>query len=69
MGRYGKPAVPALIQAIGDQNRSNRRSAIMTLREIGPAASSAIPALEKALNDPDLDWYARRALKSIRKKK
>jgi len=53
----GTPAVPALIQALGDSDRNVRRAAAAALGAIGDP--HAVPALIKALGDRDL--YVRRA--------
>ena len=48
--KIGKPAIPALIEALRDRNLLVRRSAIGVLREIG---RPAIPGLAKALKNSD----------------
>ena len=50
LGKIGKPAIPALIEALQDQNLLVRRSASQVLAKIG---HPAIPDLAKALNNPD----------------
>jgi HEAT repeat protein len=50
LGEIGEPAIPALIQALGDKNLLVSRSAREVLKTIG---SSAIPALVKASKDSD----------------
>ncbi|MDQ1251123.1 MAG: hypothetical protein QG646_192 [Euryarchaeota archaeon] len=51
--KIGKPALPTLIQALGDENVRVRKYAAMTLGKIGDP--SAIPALTQALSDKDED--------------
>ncbi len=50
LGQIGKPAIPALMKALQDQNLLVRRSAAEVLTKIG---YPAIPDLAKALNNPD----------------
>lgn len=49
----GKPAVPALIDALQNQDPAVRNGAAIALGKIGKDASAAIPALKKALGDND----------------
>jgi HEAT repeat protein len=49
--RLGKAAVPALLGALRDPDPDHRRSAIWVLRDIGPEAHDAAPALVEALRD------------------
>jgi hypothetical protein len=56
-GAAGAPAVPALIQALGDSDWDVRRAAAEALGDLGDP--QAIPALIKALGDSD--WVVRRA--------
>jgi HEAT repeat protein len=51
LGEIGEPAIPALIQALGDKNLLVRRSAGEVLQNMG---SHAIPALVQALKDSDV---------------
>jgi HEAT repeat protein len=54
LSRIGKPAVPALIRATYDSgDRSNQviALAILSLGQIGPDASEALPAIRGRLND------------------
>ncbi|MEZ2228183.1 MAG: HEAT repeat domain-containing protein [Microcoleus sp.] len=50
--KIGEPAIPALIEALQDQNLLVRRSAAQVLKQI---AGPAIPALAKALKNSDAD--------------
>ena len=47
------PAVPDLITALKDQAATVRISAALTLGAMGPAASSAVPALTSLVDIPD----------------
>jgi hypothetical protein len=60
-------SLPALIQSL-EANTFTARTAAIVLAEMGPAASDAIPHLEKALEKhiPGLRRDFHRALKSIR---
>jgi HEAT repeat protein len=51
IGHVGKDAVPALINALKDQDANVRWSAAAALGKIGPAAEDAVPALSDALKD------------------
>jgi len=42
-----------------------RRSAVWTLGQFGPAAKSAVPAIQELLDDTKLKFVAERALKKI----
>jgi HEAT repeat protein len=61
--KIGTPAVPALIQALGDRSENVRRAAAEALGAIGDP--QAVPALIQALGhetDPFADdWAVRRA--------
>jgi HEAT repeat protein len=46
-------ALPKLINALSDKSVTIRREAAVALRQIGPAAESAIPALLEGLKDPN----------------
>jgi HEAT repeat protein len=69
VGRCVKPeeAVPALTAALTDSDVDVRRQAAMGLGEIGPAAQSALPALEEFSKEPDRCASAATAIKNIRK--
>ncbi|OCQ94397.1 hypothetical protein BCD67_07035 [Oscillatoriales cyanobacterium USR001] len=58
LAQIGEPAIPALIQALGDKNLLVSRSAREVLRNIGPPA---IPALVQALKDSDVQIRRRAA--------
>lgn len=51
---FGKAAVPALIDRLGDGDAAARSAAAEALREIGPAGADAVPALVARLSDPVL---------------
>jgi HEAT repeat protein len=48
LGPAAAPAVPSLIEALGDRDRDVREAAAEALGKIGPAARAAVPALEEA---------------------
>ncbi len=61
IGPKAAPAVPALVEALGDVPSGDdfnlgqdRQAAAIALGRIGPAAKAAAPALRKALSDPRL---------------
>lgn len=51
LARIGKPAVPALVEALRDPNPDLRDQAALALARIGPQAEEAVPDLIAALND------------------
>lgn len=51
--KHGKPLVPGLAAALNDKDTQIRRAAVFALSQIGPDAKAAVPALIKALDDPD----------------
>jgi HEAT repeats len=53
LGEEAKPAVPALVRLLTDQDQYVRSAAIMTLGSLGPVASEAVPGLITCLRDPD----------------
>lgn len=67
MGPAAKPAVPALIEALGDEVSAVRFPVAYALGEIGEGATDAVPALEKLLDDrnDDIVHIARKSLKKI----
>jgi len=68
LGPAAAPAVPALIDALQDQEASVRYPVTIALREIGPAAKAAVPALKKVYEDDlndEVASSARRAIKAI----
>ena len=64
LAKIGKPAVPALIEALKDKDRHRGRYAARALRQMGQDAADAIPALSEALDDADVETrdYAVEAL-------
>lgn len=68
IGPAAASAVPALIEALNDDNAAVRFPVCVALREIGPAASAALPALEQALDDgnEDVAAMAKKAIKAIK---
>jgi len=67
IGPEGKAAVPALIEALKDEDKDVRSCAAQALGDIGPEARSAGPALVEALKDKDpaVSFNAVQALSSI----
>jgi HEAT repeat protein len=51
LGQKARPAVPDLIECLGDSNYVVRYEAASALGRIGPFAEPAVPALTKLLND------------------
>lgn len=66
-GPHAAKAVPALTQALSDQNSLVRSLAAYALGQIGPAASSALPELQKlmAAGDPEASPSALNAIRLI----
>ena len=67
MGVEAEPAVDELIGLLKHENPHARRAAIYAIGEIGPAASKAIPVLEKLLAE-DASQQTRIALEKVRAK-
>ena len=71
MRSLAKGAVPALIQALEDNDNSVRLQAARALKMVGPGASAAVPRLTQLLSDRkadvDLRWTAAMALSFIGK--
>jgi hypothetical protein len=67
VGADARPAVPALIRLLEDADEGPRNSACIAPRGIGPAATSALPALRRALSDrsADMRGFTRRAILAI----
>jgi hypothetical protein len=58
--KRGQPeAVPVLIELLQDDNAIVRQEAVLILARIGLPAKPAVPALQKAMNDPDEEVRAR----------
>ena len=53
MGPWAAPAVPALIEAMQDEDWANRCNVIEVLGEVGPEAAAATPALVKTLQNDE----------------
>jgi HEAT repeat protein len=68
LGPAAAPAVPALIEALGDSEATVRFPVTVALGEIGPPAAAAVPRLkqmmEEEIND-EISASARRALRRI----
>jgi 3-methyladenine DNA glycosylase AlkC len=74
LARFGpeaKAAVPALIEALKDEDKATRVSAASSLGQIGPAAKDAVPALIEAVKDKNVfvSSSAASALRQIQRKK
>jgi len=67
IGSNAAVAVPTLLRTITSTNLRVRYQTVSTLREIGPAAVEALPALQACLNDhsPMMQAAARRAIDVI----
>ena len=52
------PDIAALIQSLNDPQASKRVTAAAQLGQLGAAAVSAVPALQKAAKDPDVNVRA-----------
>ncbi|MBN2474576.1 MAG: HEAT repeat domain-containing protein [Pirellulales bacterium] len=55
IGPPAKAAVPALIEALSDENAETRGEILLALAAIGPEAKAAVPAAGKALQDEDMN--------------
>jgi HEAT repeat protein len=64
LGPAAAPAVPALIDALGDPDRWVREGAGKALAAVGPGAAAAVPALMKTLSDED-DYVRVRAAQAL----
>lgn len=67
LGPAAKPAVPALIAALGDEMPTVRFPVAYALGEIGAAAAEAVPALTKVAEEDRNDDVAFIARKSVAK--
>jgi hypothetical protein len=63
----GAAAVPALVAALGDSRWPARAFAVRALRLVGPAARVALPAAQRAAEDPEymVRWEARISLRYL----
>jgi TolB-like protein/class 3 adenylate cyclase len=64
-GPRADPAVPKLIELLGDESRRVQREAAITLGKIGPAAKAALPRLEELREQPLIGLHARNAITGI----
>ena len=53
MAQGTSDAVPALIDALSDEDETVRRNASLAVAKLGPMAEGAIDALSNILNDPN----------------
>lgn len=69
MGDSAKSAVPALVAALTNKDEVNtvRYPILVALREIGPAAKDAVPAITPFVDDrnDEISAMARKAIKAI----
>ncbi len=63
----GPEVVPALIDALGDEDPAVRRGAIRLLRSLGPAATDALPTLRTMVDDAEVGNRVRFAIRAIQK--
>ncbi len=64
-GPAAEVAVPALIDALADENRWVRQDVVVALGKIGRAAEAAIPALTTIQDDERIGNFVKVALKKI----
>jgi HEAT repeat protein len=62
LGKRAKPAVPALIEALGDAEAPVRKMAALALGDVGRRARQAVPALIRVLKDGDENVCRRAAI-------
>jgi len=62
--RIGRPAVPALIEALKHKNAKTRDMAARTLGELGPLAKNSFAALTRALDDPEF-WVRSSVVRAL----
>jgi len=55
IGPKAKAAVPALIDALGDENPETRNEVLFALAAIGQDAKACVPVVIKSLADPDMN--------------
>ncbi len=67
MGPAAAPAVPALIEALGDAETTVRFPATVALGEIGPAAKAAVPKLKQMVEEEINDEIAASAKRVLRR--
>jgi hypothetical protein len=69
MGAQARKAVPALVEALKNPDEINtvRFPILVALREIGPEAKDAVPAIEPFVDDrnDEISAMARKAIKAI----
>jgi HEAT repeat protein len=66
LGPAGKPAVPALIEALDDPDAAVRFPVTVALGEIGPDAAAAVPRLKQMMFEEINDEIAAAARRAIR---
>ena len=64
--KIGRPAVPALMRVLKDNDEGNQLGAVEALGEIGPQARDAVPALTLVLEDKN-EFVRQAAAKALRK--
>jgi len=65
MGPAAAPAVPALIEALGDPEPTVRFPVTVALGEIGPAAKAAVPKLKQMMDEEINDEIAAGAKRAL----
>jgi HEAT repeat protein len=67
VGSQREAALGTLVKALGDEDRSTRVAAALAVKELGPEARAAVPALRTLEDDPDpsVSKYATEALDEI----
>ena len=65
IGAGSRPALLALLQAVGDEDEGVRRAAVSALGRLGPSAREAVPALVGTLRDDSLREIAADSLVMI----
>lgn len=67
MGPAAAAAVPALIEALDDEDAAVRFPVTVALGEIGPAAAAAVPKLKQVMEEDINDEIAAGARRAIRR--
>jgi HEAT repeat protein len=65
LGPDAQPAIEALAKALGDRDAQVRRAVVWSLRDLGPVARGAIPALERMRDSDRTDWMRELAVEAL----